>query len=107
MHVAIMYCTVGVRSATLNLGQLESGGNGRPLEQTGRSPRIGKRELQQQRRSRTIGSLDDTETVKKKQKPVRASDELKVRETQGRVLYALLFLSSLGTAHVCVLAFSL
>ncbi len=79
---------IGVRAATLNLGQLESGGSGRPLEQTGRSPRIGKRELQQQRRSRTIGSLDDTETIKKKQKPVRASDELKVRGREARACFS-------------------
>ena len=68
---------VGGRAATVNLGVVDPS-SGRSLEQTGRSPRIGKRELQQQRRSRTIGSLDDTETVKKKQTPVRASDELKV-----------------------------
>ena len=64
------------RSATLNLGQLESGAF-RTQEKHGRSPRIGKRELLQ-RRSRTLASLDDTEAVKKKQRPVRASDELKV-----------------------------
>ena len=63
---------VGGRAATVNLGVVDPSS-----AQTGRSPRIGKRELQQQRRSRTMASLDDTVTIKK-QKPMRASDELKV-----------------------------
>ena len=41
------------------------------------SPRLGKRILQQ-RRSRTISSMDDTETVKRKQKPIKAADNMKV-----------------------------
>ncbi len=103
-HVYISYVSttanlcVGVRASTLNFGSLEA----RSPEQIGRSPRIGKRELQQQRRSRTIGSLDDTETVKKKQKPVRASDELKVKQKGGGassaciiIVYVLYFVVSL------------
>ena len=49
------------------------------LEKAGVSPRIGKRELLQQRRSRTINSLDDTATEKRKQKSMRAGDALKVQ----------------------------
>lgn len=71
----------GTRSATLNLGHLESGAF-RSQEKPGRSPRIGKRELLQ-RRSRTLASFDDTEAVKKKQRPIRASDELKVVFSHG------------------------
>ena len=43
------------------------------------SPRLGKRELQQ-RRSRTLACMDDTETVKRKQRPmtIKGRDELKV-----------------------------
>jgi hypothetical protein len=48
------------------------------MEKAGVSPRIGKRELQQQRRSRTINSLDDSATEKRKQKSMRAGDSLKV-----------------------------
>lgn len=44
----------------------------------GVSPRLGKRELQLQRRSRTtIGSVDDTETLKHKQRPMKAMDNMK------------------------------
>jgi len=66
------------RAATLNLRQLE--GPGREQDAAGRSPLImGKRALQQQRKSRTIHcSPDESEAAQKKQKPVRASDELKV-----------------------------
>ena len=39
------------------------------------SPRLGKRQLQ--RRSRTIGCMDDTEAVTRKQKPLRAADTMK------------------------------
>ncbi len=45
----------------------------------GVSPRLGKRELIQQRRSRTMAIRDDSETVKVKQKPVRVADALKVK----------------------------
>ena len=49
------------------------------MEKAGVSPRIGKRELQQhQRRSRTINSLDDSATEKRKQRSMRAGDSLKV-----------------------------
>ena len=48
------------------------------LEKAGVSPRIGKRELLQQRRSRNIASLDDTATEKRKQRSLRAGDSLKV-----------------------------
>ena len=41
------------------------------------SPRLGKRVLQQ-RRSKTVASMDDTETVKRKQKPMRVADNMKV-----------------------------
>ena len=43
------------------------------------SPRLGKRQLQQ-RRSRTVGSMDDTEAIKRKQRPttVKGPDNLKV-----------------------------
>lgn len=78
------------RAATLNLGHMESS-SFRAQEKHGRSPRIGKRELQQQRRSRTLASLDDTEAVKIKQKPVRASDELKVRLSFPCVLFVHMF----------------
>ena len=49
------------------------------MEKAGVSPRIGKRELLQQRRSRTINSLDDSATEKRKQKSMRAGDSLKVQ----------------------------
>ena len=49
------------------------------MEKAGVSPRIGKRELlQHQRRSRTINSLDDSATEKRKQRSMRAGDSLKV-----------------------------
>ena len=48
------------------------------MEKAGVSPRIGKRELLQQRRSRTINSLDDSATEKRKQRSMRAGDSLKV-----------------------------
>ena len=48
------------------------------MEKPGVSPRIGKRELLQQRRSRTINSLDDSATEKRKQRSMRAGDSLKV-----------------------------
>jgi len=41
------------------------------------SPRLGKRVLQQ-RRSKTMTSMDDTETVKRRQKPMRVADNMKV-----------------------------
>lgn len=48
------------------------------MEKAGVSPRIGKRELlQHQRRSRTINSLDDSATEKRKQRSMRAGDSLK------------------------------
>ena len=50
----------------------------RKKEKVGVSPRIGKRELLQQRRSRTINSLDDSATEKRRQKSMRAGDSLKV-----------------------------
>ena len=43
------------------------------------SPRLGKRPLQHQRRSRTVGCVDDTEAMRRKQKPMRVSDNMKVR----------------------------
>lgn len=50
---------------------------GGPQERLGSiSPRLGKRQLQ--RRSRTIGCVDDTEAVTRKQKPLRVSDAMKV-----------------------------
>ena len=52
----------------------------RSLEKAGVSPRLGKRQLQQQRRSKTLNSVDDTATVTRKQRPMRAADALKVRE---------------------------
>lgn len=49
-----------------------------PQERSGSiSPRLGKRQLQQ-RRSRTIGCMDDTEAITRKQKPIRAADTMKV-----------------------------
>lgn len=44
----------------------------------GVSPRLGKREILQQRRSR-VAAHDDTEAMKTKQRPIRAADALKVR----------------------------
>ena len=44
------------------------------------SPRLGKRQLQ--RRSRTVGCMDDTEAVTRKQKPLRAADTMKVSSCQ-------------------------
>ena len=53
--------------------------NIKALEKAGvSSPRIGKRELLQQRRSRTIHSVDDSATEKRKQRSMRAGDSLKV-----------------------------
>ena len=43
------------------------------------SPRLGKRPLLHQRRSRTVGCMDDTEAMRRKQKPMRVSDNMKVR----------------------------
>ena len=44
------------------------------------NPHIGKRQIMlNQRRSRTIGSLDDIATTKRKQKPLKAADNMKVR----------------------------
>ena len=48
-----------------------------PQERSGSvSPRLGKRELQ--RRSRTVSSIDDTEAIARKQKPLREADMMKV-----------------------------
>ena len=44
------------------------------------NPHIGKRQIMlNQRRSRTIGTLDDIATTKRKQKPLKAADNMKVR----------------------------
>ena len=53
--------------------------SGRYQEKVGVSPRLGKRQIVQQRRSRTLHVHDDSETLKAKQRPVKAADALKVR----------------------------
>lgn len=56
----------------------------------GVSPRLGKRQIIQQRKSRTIVVRDDSETIKPKQRPVKVSDAFKVcynhnqMQSQGR-----------------------
>ena len=60
------------RLQTLNVTQERSGSV---------SPRLGKRQLQ--RRSRTIGCMDDTEAVTRKQRPLRAADTMKVSSCWG------------------------
>ena len=60
------------RLQTLNVAQERSGSV---------SPRLGKRQLQ--RRSRTIGCMDDTEAVTRKQRPLRAADTMKVSSCWG------------------------
>ena len=66
------------------------------MENAGISPRIGKRELQQQRRSRTIASLDDSATEKRKQRSMRAGDALKV------CLSVCMYVCVYGALKVCL-----
>ena len=72
-----------LKSASLLLGRSDTSPvqrrrNIRALEKAGVSPRIGKRELQQQRRSRTIASLDDSAANPRKPQSMKAGDSLKV-----------------------------